>query len=73
MESVRIERLKRIDLRGRLGAVRSARIGPIALGVLLGGLAVAIAFDGSLPLIWSRILFGALFVANLIVADWLIR
>lgn len=59
---------------GRLrSAIRGGKIGPIALAVLLGGLVVAIAFDGSLPFVWSRILFGGLFVANLIVTDWLIR
>ena len=48
-------------------------LGPLALTLLLVGLAVAIAADGQLPAAWSRALFGVLLVLDLIVVEWLTR
>ncbi|MCC6790629.1 MAG: hypothetical protein IT336_03035 [Thermomicrobiales bacterium] len=53
--------------------VHGRRVGPVALAILIAGLTLAVAMDGSLPELWSRILFGALIVADIIVVDWLIN
>jgi hypothetical protein len=47
------------------------RAGPIAAALLAVGLVFAIAMDGSLTVMWSRILFGSLFVLNIVMTDWL--
>lgn len=49
------------------------KFGPVATMLLAVGLTVAIATDGSLPVIWSRALFGVLFVLNVIMIDWLTK
>jgi hypothetical protein len=48
-------------------------VGPIAAALLAVGIVFAIATDGSLPVIWSRALFGLLFVLNIVMADWLTK
>jgi hypothetical protein len=56
------------DLRDR---IHDRGVGPIAAALLAVGLVFAIATDGSLPVIWSRLLFGSLFVLNIVMTDWL--
>ena len=58
---------------GAAGSGSRSRIGPIALGLLLAGLATAIAVDGQLPSAWTRLLFGVLLVLDLVAAEWLTR
>lgn len=57
----------------RLRAVRRNEAGPAAVAILVVGLLAAIALDGNIPVLWSRVLFGVLFLTDLVAIDWLTR
>ncbi len=48
-------------------------LGRVAAVLVFIGLFFAMATDGDLPLLWSRLLFGALIVFDVLMVDWLIR
>jgi hypothetical protein len=49
------------------------RTGPIALGLVMVGLAAAIGTDGLLPAAWTQAILAILLVADVVAAEWLTR
>jgi len=48
-------------------------LGRVATALVIIGLFFAMATDGDLPLLWTRLLFGALVVFDVLMIDWLVR
>jgi hypothetical protein len=52
---------------------RNNTLGQVSAVLVFIGLAFAMATDGELSLLWSRLLFGALIILDVLMVDWLIR